>query len=299
MTKIVLTQRADSGYDDTTGEWYQFPSRYYRIAKEAEGDGCLYYEPRRASGRLVYWASGIISKVIEDRVREGHYYARISEFLPFPNPIPFRRADGHYWESALDRGDGQPSRGAMGWSVRQIPEAEFDLILRAGYSTVLYAQERPNGFLHGDLSRALDLQEDAAEYVRPVIQQITNRRFRDRVFSAHVREAYECRCAITGLKIINGGGHPEMEAAHIRPVEQNGLDSVRNGIALTRTAHWLFDRGLISIDDDYTLLKAKRLISQEVERLFDPSGKVNVPMDERARPNPVFLQWHRDNCFKG
>ena len=37
----------------------------------------------------------------------------------------------------------------------------------------------------------------------------------------------------------------EDEAAHIRPVEHNGPDIISNGIALSGTAHWMFDRGLV------------------------------------------------------
>ena len=36
---------------------------------------------------------------------------------------------------------------------------------------------------------------------------------------------------MTGLKLINGGGRCEIEAAHIIPVAKNGPDSPRNGIA--------------------------------------------------------------------
>jgi hypothetical protein len=52
-------------------------------------------------------------------------------------------------------------------------------------------------------------------------------------------------CAVTGLCLLNGGGRPEVQAAHIRAVEANGPDTVRNGLALTATVHWMFDRGLI------------------------------------------------------
>ena len=68
---------------------------------------------------------------------------------------------------------------------------------------------------------------------------------------------YGDRCAMSGIKLINGGGRSEAQAAHIRPVAQRGPDSVRNGIALSGTMHWMFDRGLVSIADDYKLLFAK------------------------------------------
>ena len=61
---------------------------------------------------------------------------------------------------------------------------------------------------------------------------------------------------MTGLRIINGGGRSEVQAAHIRPVASSGPDSVRNGLALSGTAHWMFDRGLLSIGDDYSILIA-------------------------------------------
>lgn len=294
MPKVVLTQRADSGYDDVPGERYHFPRQYLRAAKEAVGDGCLFYEPRRANGRLVYWASGRLGPVTSDPTKRDHFFAEIFEFLPFPEPVPFERADGGYWETKIDRGDGKPSRGAMGWSIRRIPDEEFDLILKAGYAPVLAEQtrERPAGDSFG-------VREEQLEFERPVFEQISQRLFRDRVFATQVRTAYDARCAITGLKIINGGGRAEMEAAHIKPVAERGPDSVRNGLALSRTVHWMFDRGLLSVDDDFKLLKARPLLPEGVERLFDPSGYVHVPEAARDQPSRAFLRWHRENCFKG
>ena len=48
-------------------------------------------------------------------------------------------------------------------------------------------------------------------------------------------------------------------AAHIRPVEANGPDIVSsNGLALSGTAHWMFDRGLISLNDDLKILISRQ-----------------------------------------
>ena len=136
---------------------------------------------------------------------------------------------------------------------------------------------------------------------REILQQIVSRPFRDAAFAREVRAAYEATCGITGLKLINGGGRAEMEAAHIRPVGDGhkGPDSVRNGIALCRTAHWMFDRGLLSIDDDYRILVARNLVPSEFRRLINPEGFLKVPDDSRSHPHPKFLQYHRDRIFKG
>ncbi|MDE2764079.1 MAG: hypothetical protein OXK74_15060 [Gemmatimonadota bacterium] len=55
------------------------------------------------------------------------------------------------------------------------------------------------------------------------------------VFATGIKRAYDNTCAVSGLRIINGGGRAEAQAAHIRPVHANGPDSLRNGVALSST----------------------------------------------------------------
>ena len=114
-----------------------------------------------------------------------------------------------------------------------------------------------------------------------------------------MRSAYENRCALTGLRLINGGGRPEVQAAHIMPVASKGPDSVRNGLALSGTVHWLFDRGLLSVDDDYRVLVAEKHVPKEVVGLLNQDRHINAPADPKSCPHPHFLRFHRDNVFKG
>jgi putative restriction endonuclease len=104
---------------------------------------------------------------------------------------------------------------------------------------------------------------------------------------------------MTGLKIINGGGRPEVQAAHIRPVAHNGADSVRNGLALSGTIHWMFDRGLVSINDDYSMLIAKDRVPDTVYRLLRDDLKLILPARHDLRPHPKYLAYHREYVFKG
>lgn len=104
---------------------------------------------------------------------------------------------------------------------------------------------------------------------------------------------------MTGIKIINGGGRSEVQAAHIRPVEHRGPDSIRNGIALSGTMHWMFDRGLISIDDDYSLLLAKDRLPDTIERLLGGNISLLLPDRLEMRPHLKFLDYHRREIFKG
>ncbi|WP_339744501.1 HNH endonuclease [uncultured Maricaulis sp.] len=290
MGKVVLTQRADSGYKDVVGSHYHFPKRYLRAAQEAVGDLCLFYEPRRAQGRLAYWAVAEISRVEPDLSLRDHYFAHLNNFLPFTDVVPLRAGSESFWETSLQKQDGSVSAGGMGHSVRRIPDLEFETICNAGFSEDLF--RKPDEGRPG-------LSDPPTVFRRPMIEQLVSRRFRDAAFARIIRTTYDARCAITGLKLINGGGRAEMEAAHIRPVADDGPDSVRNGLALSRTVHWMFDRGLIAIDNDYRLLKSVKYLPEGYERLFDPSGYVRVPDSERLRPHKTFLEYHRDTYFKG
>jgi len=119
------------------------------------------------------------------------------------------------------------------------------------------------------------------------------------VFRRVVLRAYDQRCAVTGLKLINGGGRAEVEAAHIRPVEANGPDILTNGIALSGTAHWMFDRGLISLSDDLEILVSRQVNDQEgVRAMINRTGRALTPARISERPHPRFMQWHRENCLK-
>jgi putative restriction endonuclease len=121
----------------------------------------------------------------------------------------------------------------------------------------------------------------------------------NRVFRRVVLRAYDERCAITGLKFINGSGRAEVAAAHIRPVEASGPDIISNGIALSGTAHWMFDRGLISLNDDLEILISRQSNDlQAVRSIINKSGRALAPQRMSDRPHPHFLRWHREHCFK-
>lgn len=148
-----------------------------------------------------------------------------------------------------------------------------------------------------------DFAEEQAPYafeqVCERVMVLASRIVRDRVFRRVVLRAYDERCAITGLKLINGGGRAEVDAAHIRPVEANGPDTVSNGIALSGTAHWMFDRGLIGLSDDLDILVSRQANDPDQIRSFIcKTGRALPPLKSHERPHPHFLRWHRENCFK-
>jgi putative restriction endonuclease len=105
---------------------------------------------------------------------------------------------------------------------------------------------------------------------------------------------------MTGLNIANGGGSLEVEGAHIRPVAapHKGPDSIRNGIALSRTLHWLFDHGCVTVDDDMSILTARSRFPDKLKSMLNADGKVLLPRVRENRPHRQFLKYHRDVIFK-
>ena len=128
MAKIILTTKVTPTYDDIRECQYHLPRTYKNQIEQAVGDEFIYYEPRRQDddpggrlGRQSYIATGRITRVREDPVRPDHFYADVSDYIDFDQPVPFREGT-QYYESALIREDGGTNRGAFGRAARILPD---------------------------------------------------------------------------------------------------------------------------------------------------------------------------------
>ncbi|MCT8972223.1 HNH endonuclease [Microbaculum marinisediminis] len=295
----VFIHRFDSIYDDSPAERYQFPKQYLSRVNSCVGDWIVYYEPRKVPDTRGYFAIARVLQVIPDPGVDGMFIAVIEpgSYLEFPNPVPFSDVEGVV-ERGLLNNEGRVSGRAQS-AVRDLSPDDFARIVTIGLnddSPVLPRgiEEELNvpGFEEAQAPFEYEIERNRTTF-------LSSRIVRDRIFRRIVLRAYDERCAIAGLKFINGGGRAEVAAAHIRPVEANGPDTVSNGIALSGTAHWMFDRGLISLSDDLEILISRQVNDQESIRTFiNKSGRALSPSRPSDRPHPAFLKWHRENCFK-
>lgn len=297
--KGIFDTKPDSGYDDEITRRYHFPRQYRDVAERLVGDWIIYREPQRNRGRRAYIAVARLSRLEGDATRPGYSYAFMSDYLPFDRPVPFAGGDS-YAEAAL-RELADPSRvGAylQGKSIRPVSDSDFAAIVRAGLSETL----SPENVFRLELDRnhvdadTLNLvQAPPEEQARRIEQILLNRKIRDANFRQQVCEAYDNRCAVTGLRIVNGGGKAEVQAAHIWPVSLGGPDVVQNGLALSGTVHWLFDRHLISLTDDYRLLISHNKVPEELRSLFARQmDRIRLPKHEKLWPHPAYLARHRE-----
>ena len=99
-----------------------------------------------------------------------------------------------------------------------------------------------------------------------------------------------CLCGVTAQYLLT--------ASHIKPWSQSEsfekLDS-DNGFLFCPNHDKLFDKGLISFDDDGKILISAQLST--TDRLFmnvDPTMQINLSVN-----NKCYLAYHRENVFKG
>lgn len=100
-------------------------------------------------------------------------------------------------------------------------------------------------------------------------------------------------CRITGLQDPSS-----LVAAHIKPHAKGKAHEkvdYDNCILLTPSLHNLFDRGLISFDDEGRLLRSPDL-TLEQEKAMGVPAKIENPKPFRAGQLP-FLRWHREVIF--
>jgi putative restriction endonuclease len=294
----VFIHRSDSIYDDTPAERYQFPRQYLERARAYVGDWIIYYEPRKVPGTKGYYAVAKVERVVPDPSTPGMYLALIEpgSYLDFATPVPFANESGPIERGVLN--DAGRISGRAQAAVRGLSPGDFSRIVEAGLS-----DDNPLLPRTGMANAGHVLREERAPFVfdeaRERVASFVSRVVRDRVFRRIVLRAYDERCAVTGLKLINGGGRAEVEAAHIRPVEANGPDIVSNGLALSGTAHWMFDRGLIGLGDDLRILVSRQANDQDsIRGVINSGGRLLIPMREADRPHQQFVRWHREHCFK-
>lgn len=300
MTKAVLIHNPSSIYDDEPETRYQFPKRYLKALEDAIGDWIIYYVPRSAqkSETLGYEATAKVQAIEVDPNDQTLYRALIEprSYLEFECFVPyFDEARNQYHEQALRGENGSFRKGPSQSAVRPLSDPDFARILELGLpdEDTILPREKSD-----DRQSISGLAEDVSPFLMPrqVVETRLNRKKRDQAFRKRVIKAYDERCALTGLKFTNGGGRAEVQAAHIRPVQFDGADTVTNGIALSGTVHWMFDRGLVSLSDDYEILINRKVNDLEsMDRILLPDRRARVPESPYLRPSPRYLKWHREH----
>jgi hypothetical protein len=126
-----------------------------------------------------------------------------------------------------------------------------------------------------------------------------SRQKRDAAFRSIVMANYGHTCAVTGQK-FHSPHHVEADGAHIIGKEVRGTDDPRNGVALSKSAHWAFDRGIFTISDQYEIVVNPKVSSASVANfpaIELDRRKILLPDDSYYFPHPDALAWHKAERF--
>ena len=123
-------------------------------------------------------------------------------------------------------------------------------------------------------------------------------RGREARFRLTVVPAYNYNCALTGYRCVTVDAGSIVDAAHIHQFADSRNNHPQNGLALSKNAHWMFDAGLWSLDDDYRVIVATNRFEEAGDAAFllkrIAGRQVQLPGTRDYWPDKTHLVWHRE-----
>lgn len=132
-------------------------------------------------------------------------------------------------------------------------------------------------------------------------------------FRIEVKSYYRDTCLFTGqklpkLKVIASSG---VDAAHILPWASYGINSVSNGICLSKQSHWAFDSGVIKFSFDRSVnqyvISIPDVVSIEARqmdfsldaysRMVGPIPRERLPANTNLWPDPDYIDAYNESMF--
>jgi hypothetical protein len=154
---------------------------------------------------------------------------------------------------------------------------------------------------HGDPPE-LETENDSIwseDFTGETRQVLTTQRVKQHFFRRAVLSSYRGRCCMSGLSDSR-----LLIASHIVPWRSDKANRLNpsNGLCLSAIHDRAFDKGLISLTDDWRIILSNDLRAQDepfMKAIFLPLENKQIEMPERFRPEPVFLAHHRSDIFLG
>ncbi len=153
---------------------------------------------------------------------------------------------------------------------------------------------------------SLGLQADAeartgTPRVMEEVEEAARRKGRNARFAVRVCSEYRYTCALTGYRCVTADGATIVDAAHIEPWAVTGNDDPANGLALSKSAHWMFDEGLWSVDENLRVIVNRQAFTEngpDALRLSPFAGR-HLQFDPSTRLRPALFHLRRHRAAHG
>lgn len=175
----------------------------------------------------------------------------------------------------------------------------LDVYFLENKANYLAMKQKGEGYLHDQIIDVLNEPEARYKHVSTNTEEDVF--VRNGLFKQLVPKIYNNQCSFTGMQLTSIYNYSFIDACHIVPFSRSHNDKINNGIALCPNLHRAFDRGLVSITNDYRILVSPHLIEDNAHPygLGQLAGKnISLPRNEIHYPEVDGLIWHRENVFK-
>ncbi len=145
-----------------------------------------------------------------------------------------------------------------------------------------------------------DLRDVVEHAVAEPAVELYEKATRDTAFRRVVTEAYDYRCAASGLRILLPGDLVMVQAAHLIPFAEVQDDDPRNGMALTPNFHWALDQHVIAPGPDCRWYVSKAVDARIADNgpLIQLEGQqLILPKDRRFWPRQDALEYRHSKLL--
>ena len=274
-------------YGDKDFDEYHWDQARYN--KPRIGDFFLYRRPQKASevkGQFYIYGLGKIKSIrsinnaddATQKKRDKHVIAHVEQGIRFDDPI--LQSDLEDFEWTFKKRGNTWEHFFQQYGMNEINQTDFIALLKMGLENQSYVLNVP-------------LVEDNLNYrVEDKRANVKIRGKDQRDFSLQVKLNYQYRCAISGIT-----SKELLIASHIVPwaVDWDNRKNPFNGICLSSLLDAAFDKGYITIDQQYKVVISNK--AKEDKALFNylkqyEGKKLEVP--KQYLPKQDFLEWHRN-----
>ncbi|GAA3935741.1 HNH endonuclease [Hymenobacter algoricola] len=122
---------------------------------------------------------------------------------------------------------------------------------------------------------------------------------RGTVFRREVVKLYNETCCISGLRVSATFNITMVDACHIKPFAVGFDNTLTNGIALCPNLHRAFDRGLLTVDENYRVVFSAAFTenTDSAFHLRQMAGKLLL-LPAHHLPSLEAFAWHRQHIFQ-
>jgi len=281
---FIIDTKGGGAHGDVDFEKYQWSKNRYNLVKQ--GDLFIYRRPSKASatGKFYFFGAGKFGTIAGNN-RLTSIVEKPYPFNPYIHPdvldnFPWKwKTRGKTWEHFFNQ-----------YGMNNITKQDFINLLDLGIDT-------DTDYVYDSQAASEAVQNiQKKNYYASDNETTSKARSKQAAFSNEVKTNYNDRCAICNISnrdfLIGSHIIPWSERKDIR------LDPA-NGLCLCSLHDKAFDKGYITLNDDYSIYISPHVDNDPVlNELLSPYSSLKIRLPKQDKPKKEYLKYHRDNIFK-